>query len=71
MTRSDLAELGWPRRGIDAIYRRLPVVVVPGFARPMVRVADYLALLESFTYRDDQVRPDANSRSPGHNDGNK
>jgi hypothetical protein len=57
LTRTDLNELGWPRRGVDAIYRRLPVVVVEGFSRPMIRVADYLALLESSTYRDDRVRP--------------
>jgi hypothetical protein len=57
LSRTDLAELGWPRRGVDAIFRRLPVVAVPGFSRPMVRVRDYLALLDESTYAGDRVRP--------------
>jgi hypothetical protein len=57
LSRSDLAELGWPRRGVDAIFRRCPVVVVEGFSRPMIRVSDYLQALEESTYRGDRVRP--------------
>lgn len=52
LSRTDLAELGWPRRGVDAIFRKLPVVAVEGFSRPMVRVADYRALVEASTFRD-------------------
>jgi hypothetical protein len=71
LSRTDLAKLGWPRRGIDAIYRQLPVVAVPGFARPMIKVADYLTLLESSTYRDDRLRPNASARSCGYLGGDK
>jgi hypothetical protein len=56
LTRSDLAELGWSRRGVDAIMRGCPVIVVPGFSRPVVKVADYRAFLEEHTYRGDRVR---------------
>jgi hypothetical protein len=57
LTRSDLRELGLERRAVDAVFRELPVVVLPGYRRPLIRVADYLALLEERTYRDDRVRP--------------
>ena len=57
LSRSDLAELGWSRRGVDSIMRGCPVIVVPGFSRPLVRVQDYLELLERSTYRGDRVRP--------------
>jgi hypothetical protein len=57
LSRTDLAELGLPRRGVDAVFRELDVVVLPGFSRPFVRVADYQALVERSTYRDDRVRP--------------
>ena len=45
------------RRGVDAVMRACPVVVLPGYSRPLIRVADYLALIESNTYRGDRVRP--------------
>jgi hypothetical protein len=57
LTRSDLRELGWERRGIDAIFRRAGVIAVPGYSRPVIRVGDYLAVLEDFTYRGDRVQP--------------
>ena len=56
LSRTDLAELGLPRRAVDAVFRACPVVALPGFARPFVKVADYLELVESSTYRDDRVR---------------
>jgi hypothetical protein len=56
LTRTDLRELGWERRAVDAIFRARPVVVLPGYSRPLVRVGDYLELLESSTYRGDRVR---------------
>ena len=57
LSRTDLAELGLPRRAVDAVFRELDVVVLPGFSRPFVKVEDYLALVEQSTYRDDRVRP--------------
>jgi hypothetical protein len=57
LSRSDLAELGYERRAVDAIFRACPVVVLPGYSRPLIRVADYRALLEQSTYAGDRVRP--------------
>jgi hypothetical protein len=57
LTRTDLAALGWNRRGVDAIFRGCPVVSVPGYGRPVVLVRDYRAFIESNTYRGDRVRP--------------
>lgn len=57
LTSSHLRELGLGRRAIDAVFRELDVVVLPGYSRPMVRAADYKALVERCTYRDDRVRP--------------
>jgi hypothetical protein len=57
LSRSDLRELGWERRAVDAIFRELPVVFLPGYKRGHVRVEDYLQLLEQSTYRGDRVRP--------------
>ncbi len=59
LTRTDLRGLGLERRAIDAVFRALPVVVLPGYSRPMIRAEEYLALVEQFTYRDDRVRPTA------------
>jgi hypothetical protein len=57
LSRSDLRELGWERRGVDAIFRDCPVVAIPGYSRPVIRAADYLAYIEQHTYRGDRVRP--------------
>lgn len=57
LSRSDLAELGLERRAIDAIFRALPVVAFPGYSRPLIRVSDYLKLLDQSTYRGDGVPP--------------
>lgn len=56
LLRTDLEALGYQRRAVDAIFRELPNVILPGYSRPMVRVADYLELLERSTFRDDRVR---------------
>ncbi len=56
LSRSHLRELGLERRAVDAVFRRLDVVVLPGYSRPLVRAADYLALIESSTYSGDRVR---------------
>lgn len=57
LTRSDLRELGLERRAVDAVLRALPVVALPGYSRPLVRVEDYRKLVERNTFRDDRVRP--------------
>ena len=57
LTRSHLRELGLERRAIDAVFRRLPVVALPGYSRPMIRAEHYLELVEEYTYRGDRVRP--------------
>lgn len=49
LTRSHLRELGHGRRGIDAIFRACPCVVLPGYSRPMIRVSDFLALMDRST----------------------
>jgi hypothetical protein len=56
LTRSHLRGLGLERRAIDAVFRALPVVALPGYSRPMIRADQYLALVERHTYRDDRVR---------------
>jgi hypothetical protein len=61
LTRTHLRELGLERRAIDAVFRALAVVALPGYSRPMVRVGDFLELLERCTFRDDRVRPIAGS----------
>jgi hypothetical protein len=43
-------------RAIDAVFRSLPVVVFPGYSRPMVRAADYLELVAQSTFTGDRVR---------------
>jgi hypothetical protein len=56
LSRTDLAELGLERRAIDAVFRACPVVVFPGYSRPMIRVSDYRELVERSTFRGDRVR---------------
>jgi hypothetical protein len=65
LTRSHLRELGLERRAVDAVFRECPVVQLPGYSRPLVRVSDYLALIEGSTYCDrcgDRVRPTRGER---------
>ena len=57
LTRSDLRELGLERRAVDAVFRTLPIVALPGYSRPLIRARQYLELLEQHTYREDRVRP--------------
>jgi hypothetical protein len=57
LSRADLRELGLERRAIDAIFRSCPVVALPGYSRPLIRVSDYLALISQHTYAGDRVRP--------------
>jgi hypothetical protein len=57
LSRGDLAELGYERRAIDAIFRACPVVSLPGYTRPLLRVSDFQAFLAEHTYSGDRVRP--------------
>jgi hypothetical protein len=57
LSRSDLRRLGLERRAIDAVFRALPVVALPGYSRPLIRAEQYLELVEEHTYCDDRVRP--------------
>jgi hypothetical protein len=45
------------RRAVDAVFRALPVVSLPGYTRPLIRADDYRKLLAEHTYADDRVRP--------------
>jgi hypothetical protein len=57
LTRTHLRELGLERRAVDAVFRALPVVALPGYSRPLIRADQYRELVDEFTYRDDRVRP--------------
>jgi hypothetical protein len=57
LSRSDLRALGWERRAVDAIFRELDVVFLPGYSRGHVKVDDYLTLVARCTYSRDRVRP--------------
>lgn len=57
LSRTDLAALGLERRAVDAVFRACPVVCLPGYSRPLIRVEDYRALIEESTFRGDRVRP--------------
>jgi hypothetical protein len=50
LTRTDLRELGLERRAVDAVFRALPTVHLAGYARPLIRVEDYLKLIAERTY---------------------
>lgn len=59
LSRTHLRELGLERRAVDAVFRACPEIILPGYSRPLIRVSDYLRLLEASTYADDRVRPAA------------
>ncbi len=56
LSRTDLRSLGLERRAVDAVFRALPVVVLPGYRRPLISVADYLELIERCTYDGERSR---------------
>jgi hypothetical protein len=57
LTRSHLRELGLERRAVDAVFRACPVVALPGYTRPLLRVSDFQAFLAEHTYTGrDRVR---------------
>ena len=55
LSRTDLRALGLERRAVDAVFRAVPVIAIPGYARPLIRVEDYVATMSGWTYRDDRV----------------
>ncbi len=57
LSRTDLGELGLPRRAVDAIFRACDVVALPGYKRPLIRVSDYNRVIAESTYSGDRVRP--------------
>jgi hypothetical protein len=57
LTRTDLRELGYERRAVDAIFRACPVECWPGYSKPMIRVSDFVEWRERCTFRGDRVRP--------------
>ena len=58
LSRTDLRELGLERRSVRRTSSAaLTVIALPGYSRPLVRVADYLAhRCEASTYAGDRVR---------------
>jgi hypothetical protein len=56
LSRTDLRELGLERRAVDSVFRALPVVALPGYSRPLIRVSDDLNLIERSTYDGNRVR---------------
>jgi hypothetical protein len=50
LSRGDLRELGLERRAVDAVFRACRVLVLDGYSRPLLKVADYLAYLERCRY---------------------
>ena len=57
LTRTHLRDLGLERRAVDAVFRALPVVALPGYSRPMVRAQEFRDLITRSTYNGDRVRP--------------
>jgi hypothetical protein len=52
----DLRQLGLDRGAIDAVFRACPVVVLPGYSRPLIRARDYREPIERSTYDGSRVR---------------
>ena len=50
LSRSDLRDLGLERRAVDAVFRGCPTVVLPGYSRPLIRVADYRDFIVAATH---------------------
>lgn len=65
LSRTDLRELGYERRAVDAIFRACPVEAWPGYSRPLIRVADFLAWRAKCTSAEDRVRGRASAAGVG------
>ena len=57
LTTSDLAALGLPHKAIESVLRQVPVIYLDGYRRPLVRVEDYIGLVERSLDRGNRVRP--------------
>lgn len=57
LSRTDLRAMGLNRRAVDAAFRGCPVVVLPGYTRPLIKVADFAELIGRHTYDGTKVRP--------------
>lgn len=57
LSRGDLRELGYERRAVDAVFRACPVVSLPGYSRPLLRVVDFQSFLAEHTFDKSRVRP--------------
>jgi hypothetical protein len=51
------AETGQGRAFVDAVFRSVPVVALPGLRKPMVRREDVARLLAEHTFDGTRVRP--------------
>jgi hypothetical protein len=56
LTRTHLRDLGLGRAAVDAVFRKLPVIVFEGSSRPHVRRDDYLELVQQSMYTGERVR---------------
>ena len=50
LNRGHLRELGLERRAVDAVFRACPIVALAGYSRPVIRVRDYIKLLDESTH---------------------
>jgi hypothetical protein len=50
LSRSDLRDLGLERRAVDAVFRALPTVHLPGYSRALIRAEDFRAFIDERTY---------------------
>jgi hypothetical protein len=50
LSRNDLRALGLERRAVDAVFRTLRTVHLPGYSRALIRVEDFRALIDERTY---------------------
>jgi hypothetical protein len=60
--RRHFRQLGLERRAIDAVFKELDLVYLPGYSYPLVKAADYLALIERQTYGNDRIHPTRGGR---------
>ncbi len=52
-----IAETGLTRAAGDAVFRAVPVIVLPGCRKVFIRRADVERLLEASTFGAERVRP--------------
>jgi hypothetical protein len=56
LSRSDLQELGLGRRAVDAVFRAVPIVSLPGYSKPLIRVCDFEELVNRSLFDGSKVR---------------